>query len=60
MGNRAREADYMPAFDDLPEGLMELEFKARYKDLDSASYALVNREIERRLASCAIYRQNFK
>ena len=60
MGNRTQEADYMPGFDALPEGLMELEFRARYEDLDSAAYALVNREIERRLASCAIYRQDFK
>ncbi len=60
MGNRAQEADYMPGYDDLPEGLMELEFKSRYEDLDSAAYALVNSEIERRLDSCTIYRQGFQ
>jgi hypothetical protein len=60
LGNGAQEADYMPGFDALPEGLMELEFRARYEDLDSAAYALVDREIERRLASCAIHRQDFK
>ena len=60
MANGAQEADYMPAFNNLPEGLMELEFKTRYEDLDSAAYALVNREIERRLGSCAIYSAGFK
>jgi hypothetical protein len=59
ISNRAQEADYMPGYTDLPEGLMELEFKSRYEDLDSAAYALVNREIERRLDSCSIYRPGF-
>lgn len=51
-----QEAGYMPAFDQLPEGLMELEFKSRYEDLDSASFDLVNREIQRRIGSCELYR----
>ena len=45
----------MPAFDHLPEGLMALEFKARYEDLDSATYALINKEIEYRIRSCTIH-----
>jgi hypothetical protein len=60
MANRVQEADYMPGFNDLPEGLMALEFTARYEDLDSAAYALVNSEIERRLGSCGIYRNDFQ
>ena len=59
MSKRAHEADYMADYKDLPEGLMELEFKSRYEDLDSAAYALVNREIESRLGGCAIYRPGF-
>lgn len=55
MGTRPSEAGYMPGFTQLPEGLMELEFKSRYEDLDSATYALVNEEIERRINGCAIH-----
>jgi hypothetical protein len=49
------ESDFMPAISHLPEGLQELEFKQRYGNLDSASYALVSDEIERRIAACALY-----
>jgi hypothetical protein len=35
---------------------MELEFKRRYRDLDSKNYKLVEDEIERRLSRCKIYR----
>jgi len=50
------EADFMPEIDALPEGIMELEFKQRYRDLDSKNYKLVEDEIERRLSRCKIYR----
>ncbi len=50
------EADIMPPIDHLPEGIMELEFKRRYRDLDSASYRLVETEIERRIARCRVLR----
>ena len=55
MSNGPRESGYMPGFEQLPEGLMELEFKSRFEDLDSASYALVNDEIERRIAGCELH-----
>jgi hypothetical protein len=55
MSTSAHESDFMPDISHLPEGLQELEFKHRYGDLDSASYALVSAEIERRIASCALY-----
>ena len=55
MSNGPRESGFMPGFDQLPEGLMELEFKSRFEDLDSASYALVNNEIERRIAGCELH-----
>ena len=55
MSTGAGEAGYMPGFTQLPEGLMELEFKARYEDLDSATYALVDEEIQRRINACAIH-----
>jgi hypothetical protein len=50
------ETDFMPDIDDLPEGIMELEFKQRYRDLDSKNYRIVDDEIERRLSRCKIYR----
>lgn len=55
MSKQLQEAGYMPGLNNLPEGLMELEFKSRYEDLDSANYALVNGEIERRIGNCALH-----
>jgi hypothetical protein len=49
------ELAYMPSITQLPEGLMELEFKSSYKDLDSASYALVEDEMEGRIVSLSVY-----
>ena len=49
------ETDFMPRIDNLPEGIQELEFKRTYKDLDSATYRMVEKEIERRIAACRIY-----
>jgi hypothetical protein len=34
---------------------MELEFKDRYVDLDSARYKMVNSEITQRISSCSVY-----
>lgn len=50
-----RETDFMPRIDQLPEGIMALEFEQRYGDLDSAAYRMVNNEIGRRIAACWIY-----
>jgi len=55
LGAAQQEADFMPRIDDLPEGIMELEFKHRYRDLDSEAYRLVQDEIDRRLATCRVY-----
>jgi hypothetical protein len=49
------ETDYMPRIDNLPEGIQELEFKRRYKDLDSETYRMVEGEIERRIAACRMF-----
>jgi len=49
------EADFMPPIDDLPEGLMEMEFKQRYRDLDDARYARVKSEIDTRIARLPVY-----
>ena len=49
------EIDFMPNIEDLPEGIMELEFKHRYQDLDSKNYRIIEDEIERRLSRCKVY-----
>ena len=51
-----REEDFMPAPGALPEGLMELEFRRRYRDLDDARYASVKREIDNRIAAVDLHR----
>ena len=55
MSGSLSESDFMPAIDDLPEGIMELEFKHRYRDPDSENYRMVEDEIERRLSRCRVY-----
>jgi len=55
----ATESDFMPGIADLPEGIMELEFKKRYTDLDSQAYGLIDREISRRLNDCRVYQDKF-
>jgi hypothetical protein len=49
------ESDFMPAIDNLPPSIMELEFKQRYQNLDSEKYALVDDEMERRIQHCPVY-----
>ena len=50
------ESDFMPNIEDLPEGIMELEFKHRYQDPDSENYRIIEDEIEYRLSHCKVYR----
>jgi len=49
------ETDFMPNIEDLPEGIMELEFKHRYRNLDSKNYKIIEDEIEHRLSRCKVY-----
>nr|NJM04071.1 hypothetical protein [Desulfobacula sp.] len=56
MGEIGGEPDLCPRFEGLPEGIRELEFRKRYTDLDSKSYALINTEIDKRIKDCAVYR----
>ncbi|MCP3871966.1 MAG: hypothetical protein GY699_02280 [Desulfobacteraceae bacterium] len=49
------ENQIMPSISNLPEGIMELEFKRRYKELDSKAYQLINTEIDKRLDQCRLY-----
>jgi hypothetical protein len=55
MAASLHEADFMPSTGELSEGLMELEFKSRYVDLDSARYQRVNSEIADRISRCTIH-----
>jgi hypothetical protein len=50
------EADVLPRFKDLPEGLSEAEFKRRFGGVGAAPYARMLEEIERRVAKLALYR----
>ena len=45
----------MPNIEVLSEGIMELEFKHRYRDLDSKNYKIIEDEIGRRLSGCKVY-----
>ena len=49
------EPDFMPSIDNLPPAIMELEFKRKYRDLDSEKYRMVDDEIEKRFLQCRIY-----
>jgi hypothetical protein len=56
LAGQIEESQFMPHIDRLPEGLQELEFRSRYEDLDTETYAMVQQEIEQRLGSLALYR----
>ena len=49
------ETEFMSRVDNLPEGIMALELKQQYGNLDSASYRMINAEIDHRIAACWIY-----
>jgi len=49
------EKDLMPSISDLPEGIMDVEFKKHYQDLDSKAYELFNTEINKRINQCRLY-----
>lgn len=49
------EDPFMPRIDNLPEGIMALEFKKRYSDFDSKAYTLIEDEITRRINACLVY-----
>lgn len=55
MSTALSEADFMPRIDQLPEGIMEPEFKQRYINTDSETYRIVEAEIQRRIAFCSLY-----
>jgi hypothetical protein len=46
----------MPPVADLPENMQEAEFKARFGGVWSSAYNRMTREIDRRIASAALYR----
>ena len=50
-----REDQFMPLIDNLPEGIMALQFKKRYSDFDSKAYILVEDEITQRINTCLVY-----
>ena len=52
-----RVDDFFPPAADLPEGMQDAEFQARYGGVGGAEYRRVVEEIERRLARCEAYRE---
>jgi hypothetical protein len=56
LGRIGSESDLMPAIDDLPSGMTEAEFVARFGSLESPGYAAVIAEIERRIEALPLYR----
>jgi len=46
---------FMPRVDRLPEGIQEIEFKARYGSLNSDDYRRIDVEIDNRLARCDLF-----
>ncbi len=49
------EGEFMPAVDNLPEGMQEPDFIRRFASRDSDAYAKVAAEIETRLDRCALF-----
>jgi hypothetical protein len=49
------EADLVPSLEGLPESLGEAEFRARYRDVDSAGYAAVVADIARQIEALPLY-----
>jgi len=52
----AAEADFMPAFADLPEGMNESEFQRRFGGLGAPAYQRMQAEIERRVGELPLHR----
>ena len=55
ISEKLSETDFMPRIDHLPESIMELEFKKRYREVGTYEYELVETEIKQRIANCQIY-----
>lgn len=49
------ESDLLPGIRDLPSGLSEAEFRARFGDVDSPAFAAMVAEIDRRIAALPIH-----
>lgn len=48
------ESEFMPSVDQLPEGLMEMDFKREFGELNSMKYQKVTKEIKKRMAACGV------
>ena len=57
MGSIEEESDFMPRIDQLPEGIMALEFKKQYTDFDSSTYTMIDKEISLRIKECRAYQK---
>jgi hypothetical protein len=51
----ASESTFFPPVADLPEGLSEAQFRARFGDIDTPRYMAIQDEIDRRIDAIALY-----
>lgn len=49
------ESVFMPVIKDLPENLGPADFAERFKEIDSAEFQDIKRQIEERIAACPLY-----
>jgi hypothetical protein len=56
LSNGFREADFMPATEDLPSFMQEAEFKRRFGGVGGSEYKRMTAEIERRVAALKLFR----
>ena len=56
ISTQAAESDLMPTTADLPEGLQDAEFKARFGGVGEPRYRNIVQQVERRVASLPLYR----
>lgn len=55
MSQAPDESVFMPVIKDLPENLGPVDFVERFKEIDSAEFQTVKRQIEERIAACPLY-----
>jgi hypothetical protein len=55
LASGAREGDFFPRVGDLPEGLDEVAFKARYGSIDSPTFEAVVQQIDGRISKIGLY-----
>ena len=58
MSRISNENDYMPRINNLPEGLQEGRFKRQYGTTKDTRYKQVQKELDKRIRLCRLYKDN--